>query len=198
VVQTQVFFTILLSVWRNGESVRPVQWIALVLAASGIAVIAIYTDGSATLLGLVMILGAGASWSGGNMVVQRSGTVNMLAYVVWASAFAVPPLFLMSFVIEGWPAIRAGVENATVGTWGAVLWQSVGNTMFGYGVWGWLLARHPAATITPTALLVPVFGLGASALLLGEGLPLWKLAAGGLVLSGLGLNILWPRLRRLV
>ena len=197
VVQMQVFFTILLSVRLNGESVRPFQWLALVLAASGVGVIAIFTDGSATLLGLVMILGAAASWSGGNVVVKRSGEVNMLAYVVWASAFAVPPLFALSFVVEGWPAMRAGVENATLGTWGAVLWQSAGNTMFGYGIWGWLLARHPAATITPTALLVPVFGIGASALLLGEGLPLWKLAAGGLVISGLGINMLWPRLSRI-
>lgn len=198
VVQMQVFFTIMLSVWLNGEHVRPVQWISLVLAASGVAVIALFTDGSATILGLVMILGAAASWSGGNLVVKRSGEVNMLAYVVWASVFAVPPLFLLSLAVEGWPAMRAGVENATAGTWAAVLWQSVGNTMFGYGVWGWLLARHPAATITPTALLVPVFGIGASALLLGESLPLWKLAAGGLVISGLGLNMLWPRLRSMV
>jgi O-acetylserine/cysteine efflux transporter len=27
---------------------------------------------------------------------------------------------------------------------------------------------------------------------LGEPLPLWKLMAAGLVLSGLGLNLLWP------
>ena len=32
-------------------------------------------------------------------------------------------------------------------TWAAVLWQSVGNTMFGYGVWAWLLSRYPAATV---------------------------------------------------
>ena len=38
-----------------------------------------------------------------------------------------------------------------------------------------ILARYPAATVTPAALLVPVFGMGASAFWLGESLPGWKL-----------------------
>ena len=56
-----------------------------------------------------------------------------------------------------------------------------------------MLARHPAATVTPMALLVPVFGIGASTLLLGEPLPGWKLGAAALVMAGLVLNLLWPR-----
>ena len=76
-----------------------------------------------------------------------------------------------------------------------VTWQAVGNTLFGYGAWNWLLARHPAATVTPTALLVPVFGFAASALWLGEALPSWKLAAAGLVMAGLALNVWAGRLR---
>jgi O-acetylserine/cysteine efflux transporter len=96
--------------------------------------------------------------------------------------------------MEGWPAMVRGVAQADAGTWAAVLWQSAGNTLFGYAAWGWLLARHPAATISPLALLVPVFGMGASALLLHEALPGWKLAAGGLVMTGLALNMLWPTL----
>ncbi len=74
-------------------------------------------------------------------------------------------------------------------------WQAWGNSLFGYAAWGWLLARHPAATITPMALLVPVFGMSASALWLDESLPFWKLAAAALVMTGLVLNLLWPRVR---
>ena len=65
--------------------------------------------------------------------------------------------------------------------------------MFGYAVWGWLLSRYAAATVAPTSLLVPVFGMGAAAIWLGEPLPGWKLVAAGLVLSGLCVNSLWPR-----
>ena len=57
-----------------------------------------------------------------------------------------------------------------------------------------MLARYPTATIAPLALMVPVFGMGASALLLGESLTPTKLIAAALVLSGLALNTFWPLL----
>ena len=196
VVQSQVFFTIGLAVWLSGERPRAVQLVALALGASGIAVIGANTGGATSLAGIGLVLAAAASWASGNMVQRRSVGVDMLAYVVWASLFAVPPLFLLSLGIEGAPAMIAGVRGASLTTWAAVAWQAAGNTMFGYGAWGFLLTRYPAATVAPWSLLVPVFGMGAAAWWLAEPLPGWKLAAGALVLGGLGLNLLWPRFTR--
>ena len=196
VVQTQIFFTIGLSMRLSGERVRPFQWLALLLASGGIGVILAHTDAMATPLGIALVLGAALCWSGGNLVARAAGQVNMLAYVVWASLFSVPPLIGLALVFEGWPAIAHGLQHARPATWAAVLWQSVGNTMFGYGVWGWLLARHPASAVTPMALLVPVFGMGASAALLHEPLQDWKIIAMALVLGGLALNLFWPTLMR--
>jgi O-acetylserine/cysteine efflux transporter len=194
VVQTQVFFTIGLAIVLAGERVRGVQWLALALAVAGIAVIAAHTGADSTPLGLLLVLGAALAWSAANLVARASGRVDMLGYVVWSSLYALPPLALLALGFEGWPAMRAGVMQADAATWAAVLWQSAGNTLFGYAAWGWLLARHPAATVAPLALLVPVFGMGASALWLGEALPAWKLVAAALVIGGLALNLLWPRL----
>ncbi|MDB5645349.1 MAG: hypothetical protein JWQ05_1018 [Methylobacterium sp.] len=193
VIQIQVFFTIGLSIRLTGERVPGFQWAALALAATGIGVIALHVDATTTPLGLGLVILAALSWAGGNIASKRSGTRSMLPYVVWASLFSAPPLIALSFLLEGWDAIRDGILRADAATWAAVVWQSLGNTMFGYAVWGWLLSRHPAALITPMALLVPVFGMGASALWLGEPLPAWKIGAAGLVLSGLALGILYPR-----
>lgn len=195
VIQTQVFFTLMLSMRVNKERVQPFQWLALGLAASGIGVIASHTDGSATPLGLLMILLAAFSWACANMVGKRAGRVNMLAYMVWTSVFAVPPLLILSLLFEGPALMSQGLARADAVTWAAVLWQALGNTLFGYGVWGWLLARHAAATIVPMALLVPIFGMSTAAWVLGESLPTWKLMAAALVLSGLALNLLWPLAR---
>jgi O-acetylserine/cysteine efflux transporter len=195
VIQTQVFFTIGIAMRLSGERVQGFQWLALLLATSGMGVIAWHTDASTTVLGLVMVLLAALSWACGNITARRAGAVDMLAYVVWSSMFAVPPLLLLSLTVEGWSAIVAGLGQADAATWAAVAWQAWGNTLFGYAAWGWLLARHPAATVTPLALLVPVFGMGASALCLGEPLPPWKLGAAALVMLGLALNLLWPRWR---
>lgn len=192
VVQMQVFFTIGLSVWWMGERVRRVQVLALAVAASGILVIALNSDGTTTPLGVALVLVAGLCWAGGNVVAKASGARNLLPVVIWGSLFAFPPLVVLSVIFEGWPAIRDGLARADAATWAAVLWQTVANSLFGYAAWGWLLARHPAAAITPMALLVPIFGLGASALWLNEPLPVWKLGAAALVICGLAVSVLGP------
>ena len=195
VAQTQVFFTIGLALVLDGERVRPLQWGALLLAAAGLIVIALHTDAQTSLTGLLLVLAAAFCWALGNIASRKAGRVNMLAYVAWSSLFAAPPLFALSLITEGPHAIAEGVQTASWGTWGAVMWQALGNSLFGYAAWGWLLARHPAALITPMALLVPIFGFAASSFWLGESLPMWKFAAAGLVMAGLTLNLLAPHFK---
>ena len=140
-----------------------------------------------------LVLLAAMGWAMGNQAGREAGQINMLAYVVWASLFAIPPLFILAFAMEGADAIFTSLAKAGPGPWAAVVWQSVGNTMFGYAVWGWLLSRHPSAQVAPLALLVPVFGMISSTLVLGEPMQTWKITAALLVMGGLVLSILWPR-----
>jgi O-acetylserine/cysteine efflux transporter len=192
VVQTQVFFTIALAMALTGERVKPFQVAALGLAAAGLAWLMAHANAEVTALGVGLVLFAALGWAGGNTAARAAAPASMLAYVVWASLFSAPPLFALALAVEGWPAVSHAIAHADAGAWAAVAWQSLGNTVFGYSAWGWLLARHPAATISPLALLVPVFGMGASAVLLGEPLSSWKLTAAALVMAGLALNTLWP------
>jgi O-acetylserine/cysteine efflux transporter len=196
VVQTQAFFTIGLAMVLTGERLRGFQIAALLLATAGIGWLMIHAGTEATPLGVGLVLTAAMAWALGNTVQRQANPPNMLAFVIWSSLFAIPPLFALAFAIDGAPAVIHGFTQSTPATWAAVLWQSVGNTLFGYAVWGWLLARYPAATISPLSLLVPVFGMVASAMLLGESLAVWKVTAAALVLSGLALNTLWPMIQR--
>ncbi|HET9977660.1 MAG TPA: EamA family transporter [Burkholderiaceae bacterium] len=189
VIQSQVFMTIGLAMAINGERLTRVQVVALALAAAGLALIALHVDATTTPLGLVLVLAAALCWAGGNLVAQRAGRVPILGFMVWSSLFAVPPLVLLALLVDGPHAIARGLRAADGTTWVAVGWQAWGNTLFGYGAWAWLMARYPAATVSPWALLVPVFGIGASALLLGEPLPAWKVGAATLVIGGLALNL---------
>lgn len=197
ILQSQVFFTIALAMWRNGERLRRFQLFALLLATSGIGVILAHSGGSITIGGLILALLAAASWGGGNQVAREANPPDMFAFVIWSSLFAVPPLIILSLLFEGPATIASAIANAGVGAWGAAVWQAWGNSLFGYAAWGWLLARHPAATITPTAMLVPIFGMTSSALILGEAMPAWKVIAAALVMSGLILNLAWPMTARL-
>jgi len=150
VVQIQVFFTIGLSLALMGERVRGFQVVGLVLALAGLGVIALNLNAAVvTWLGLGLVMSAAFFWAGANLVVKSLGPVNMLHFMVWSSVFAVPPLLAISWFIEGPALMQRAVTNATPLVWASVLWQALGNTLFGYGVWNWLLARHPAATVAP-------------------------------------------------
>ncbi|MBT8542203.1 EamA family transporter [Polynucleobacter paneuropaeus] len=199
VIQTQVFFTIGFAMLLNKERLRLYQVFALLLALIGLLIIALHTDATTTLLGLALMVFAGFSWGAANTVGRYAGIsrpADLFAYVVWASAFAVPPLLLISATFEGGVTHLSQVmEQAPLGAWLGVLWQSWGNTLFGYAAWAWLLSKHPAAVVAPMPLLVPIFGMGASAIYLGEDLPVWKLFAAGLVMVGLLINVSWPRLK---
>ncbi len=193
VMQTQVFVTIGLSMLFAKDKIKPYQCVALLCAVVGIVLIGLHTDSETTVKGLALTLGAASCWGAGNVVNKKAGNMSMFAYVVWSSLFSLPALLALTFCFESWNTIASGITHAHVTTWLGVLWQAVGNSLFGYTIWGGLLMRHPAATVAPMALLVPVFGMGASAWLLSEPLPLWKLAAAGLVIGGLALNLLWGR-----
>lgn len=197
VIQTQVFFTIGFAMFFAKERLRTYQMLAVLVAMTGLGIIALHTDANTTFLGLALVVFTGFSWGVANTVSRRAGSINMLSYVVWASAFAIPPLFAISFIFEGgWEHMNSIVTAAPVGAWAGVLWQSWANTIFGYSAWAWLLSKHPAAVVAPAPLLVPIFGMGAAAYFLSEPLPLWKIMAAGLVITGLVVNLFWPSIER--
>ncbi|AGG32919.1 hypothetical protein D521_0349 [beta proteobacterium CB] len=196
VIQTQVFFTIGFAMFFAKEGLRLYQALAVAVAMTGLVIIALHTDAATTFLGLALVVFAGFSWGVANTVSRRAGAINMLSYVVWASAFSIPPLLLISLIFEGGASHLWEISlAASAGAWMGVLWQSWANTLFGYAAWGWLLSKHPAAVVAPAPLLVPIFGMGASAFFLGEALPPWKVEAASLVIAGLVINLFWPTLR---
>jgi len=197
VIQSQVFLTIGLAAALHRERLKRLQWPAFALAMVGLAIVAAHASASTgvTAFGVGLVLAAALCWAGGNLVARAAGRVDALGFMVWSSPFAAVPLWGITLLQNGPAAVLDSLQRASAGSWVAVAWQAVGNTLFGYGAWNWLLARHAASTVTPTALLVPVFGMTASAIALHEGLPAWKLGAAALVLAGLALNLLATRRR---
>lgn len=189
VIQIQVFFSIIFAIFLFKESVLRVQWLALIISFSGIALIASKVGGQNTLFGLVLVLLAAMSWALANMVVKKAGKIDIIAFIAYSSLFAVPVLAVMSLYFEGWNTIKTSLQSASMTSVFVVLWQTIGNTLIGYGLWNFLLSRYSAATVTPWALLVPVSGMAASYFMLDEPMPAWKLIAAFLVLLGLVLNI---------
>jgi O-acetylserine/cysteine efflux transporter len=194
VIQLQAFFTIGMAVLMLGERPQLVQLAGALVALCGMGLVAVHLEGQATLLGFILVVLGAVCWGIANIVTKKMGKVDVLSLVVWGSLLSVPPLFLASYAIEGATAWQLAYEHFTWKSLGTVLFQSYPNTLLCFAIWSMLMRRYAAATIAPFALLVPVAGMASAALVLGEPLQWWKLAAGMLVLSGLALNQFGARL----
>jgi len=188
-IQLQVFFTVLFAVIVLNEAVSRPQMFAMLVSLVGLIIIIFNTNAATTLTGVAIVLVAAMSWASGNLIIKRIGKVDSLAFLAWSSLFSIPPLTFAAIYIGGLQEVLTSMAQASWSAWATVLWQSVGNMLIGYGLWNMLLHRYSAASVLPWALLVPVFGMSASWLLLGEAMPWWKLFAMLLVVVGLALNL---------
>ena len=188
VIMAQVFFTILLAWIWLGERPRRAQIVGAVLGFAGMAVIGSERLAGASLGPFLLVILAAAFWGSGNVLAKSVGKVDMLAFTVWSSLAAPLPLFALSLAVEGTGGL-AGLAHPGIRLIGSVLVISYAGTVFGYGLWARLMAHYSAATVAPFALLVPVVGMIAGALLFGEALSVIELLGGALVMAGLALNV---------
>lgn len=196
ILQFQVFVTLGLAVVFLKETVSILQVAGALTAAAGFLVVGLHTGGEVTLAGFICLLLAAVSWGIGNFTSKRLGPVNPLALVAWGSLPVSAAMAAASLVFEGPALIVHSLTHVSLTAILCTAYTVYFSTHVAYSLWSWLLARHPATTITPFALLVPVFGMLTSALLLGEPLPPWKLAAAALVIAGLTLTVFGPALAR--
>lgn len=195
-LQLQVFVTLGLSAVLLRERVSLPQVAGTLIAVAGFAVVALHSGGEVSLVGLACVLLAACSWGYGNVMSRSLGKVNPLALVVWGGLVVPLPMGVASLIFEGPARISQGLTHTGLPAVLALAFIVYVSTHVGYSLWSWLLARHAASAITPFALLVPVVGMLSSALLLGEPLPGWKVAAAGLVLAGLTVTVFGPRVWR--
>ena len=117
----------------------------------------------------LMTVVAAAAWGVANIISKRAGRIDMLGFVVWSSLVAPIPLLGLSLWFDGPDRVVTAAHAARCAALcGAVAYLAYPTTIFAFAVWAWLLSRHPAATVTPFALLVPVAGILGSAFFLGE------------------------------
>jgi O-acetylserine/cysteine efflux transporter len=206
-MQTQVFFTALFGFMALGE--RPSRPLLIGMALAGVGLVCFAMNfigpeagsaGGATLIGIALTLCAAASWSVSNIVArlaQRAAPgYDPLAFVVWSCP--APILAFVALVATTEPDAGRWLHADAWAALPAVAWGSVAYlgwmaTILGYGLWTRLLTRHPANRVAPFSLGVPVVGLAAGMLVLGEVVTPWQWAGTAFVVSALVCVVLGGR-----
>jgi O-acetylserine/cysteine efflux transporter len=194
VMQAQAFFTIVFAAIFLRESVSGTQLAGLGVAALGLGLVgaATGTAGAAAipLPAFLLTLAAAAFWGISNVVLRsasasRDGRLDMLGMVVWSSLIPPVPLLLLGLVGSSPGGVSRSLASLDGTSLFAIAYLAFGATLFGYGVWGKLLSRYPAATVAPLSLLVPITGLLTAMLVLGEALSALQWSGSLVVIAGL-------------
>jgi O-acetylserine/cysteine efflux transporter len=184
VLQLQAAFTVGLAVLFLHERPRAGQLAGGALAFAGIAIIAAGRASAVPLGALVLTVGAAFSWGVGNIFTRKARSPHPLGLLVWASLVPPLPLAMLSFLTERGDAVSLDAGGVL-----AILYVVVLSTFGGFGGWAWLMSQHEASSVAPFTLLVPVFGIGAAWLALGEVPTVAELAGAAVVLGGIALTV---------
>jgi O-acetylserine/cysteine efflux transporter len=192
--QTQIFFSVFFAMIFLRETLTFLQILSSLIAFSGIGIAAMHVDNiHISLLGLLLILGSAATLGLGNLITKKLSHVNMISLIVWGNLVAFVPMSLLSFMIYGGNQINDTIHHLSWLSIFSIAYIVCVSTWLGYGLWSWLLSRHPVSTVVPFTLLVPVFAMVGSALVTGEHFEPWKILVAVLIMLGLCINLFAPR-----
>jgi O-acetylserine/cysteine efflux transporter len=184
VLQAQAPFTLLLAAAVLHERPSGRQLAGLGTALAGIGVIAAQRGGGVTATGLALCVAAAAAWAVANLLMKRASAAEPLALMVWISLIPPLPLLVLSLLADGPDAVGHALAHLDLASIGAIAYIAFLSTLGGFAAWSWLMRAYPAGQVASFALLVPPFGLGFGALLLGEHVGAPQVLAAALVVGG--------------
>jgi O-acetylserine/cysteine efflux transporter len=190
VVQSQVPFAVL-AAWAFGQerpNLRRLAGIAVALA--GIALVVGFPDTGGETTGLLLIVLGTASWGAAQAMIRKSSRESGGDLMGAITLLSAPQLFAFSFLLESGQI--GSMTSAGWVDWGMVIVLAAAGYALPYTIWYGLLRRYRVDQVTPFALLMPVTGILASAVFLGERPSLLSLLGGIVILLGLALVVGLP------
>jgi O-acetylserine/cysteine efflux transporter len=184
VLQAQAVFTAVFAMLALRERPGGRRLTGLAVAAAGIVLIALDLGASSPLGAFGLIVAAAAMWGLSNVLMRKANPPDSLRFMVWVSALAVLPLLALSAIFEGPQRDLTALRTVPWSALAAVCYVGLLATVFGFGVWGYLIRTYSASTVAPFSMLAPVFAMATSALVTDEQLTVARVAAAALIVGG--------------
>lgn len=191
VLQSSALFTVMLGALLLREKLSARRSFGVGVAALGLFVVGLTRGGADGWVPFLLVVFGGFGWALGNLASRQAQAAQPLRMVLWMSVVPPLPMLSLSLMVEGPAQILESMATSFVAeaalAWWGLLFTIVFGTVVGSSIWVWLMARHPAGTVAPFSMLVPVVGILAAWLVLGETPAFGELVGGVLVIGG----VLW-------
>jgi drug/metabolite transporter (DMT)-like permease len=166
------------------DRLRGWQWPAAGLILAGLLLVLELWEGRSNQTASLLALGAGVSWAVSVIVFKKIPIENrneLLSVTAWQMVFGMVPLVVVALIVEERPIVWSGYFI------GALVYNGVGGMAIATLLWLYILQRLPATISGLNALAVPVVGVVAAWLQLGERPSLAEGVGMALILGGLAL-----------
>ncbi len=147
------------------ERLRGWQWPAVVLALVGLVLVLELWSSTAGILSSLLALGAGAAWGVGVIIFKKiplHDRNDLWSVTSWQMLYGSVPLVVVALLVPERPIEWSGAFL------GALLYNIVGGMAIATFLWQYILQRLPATISGLNSLIVPVVGVLAAWLQLGE------------------------------
>lgn len=185
ILQTQSFFTVIMSTILIKEKPRLNEILGLLIGALGVIILLINNNGDFKIESVLIILAAAISWGIANIQLKNLGNVNMVSFLIWISPFAAIVLFIISFILEYDLVLNIDFSNVEIKVFLSIFYTAYLSTVIGFTMWQYLLNKYKSVQITPYGLLVPVTGSIFGYIILSEVLEIYQIIAGIVIIIGL-------------
>ncbi len=181
---------LLLPLWLKHERLRPLQWVGLSLAFSGVAfALRDSLSSGGSWLGDALSLAAGAAWGLTTVVLRttalsRVSAEKLLFYQVGVSAGVLP-------LVAGAMGESFTLDYSLLG-WSSLVLQAALGAFVTFLIWMWMISHYPATRVSAFSFLSPLSALVFGALWLGEPITPDLMIA----MAGVGLGIYLVNRRR--
>ena len=195
VLQASAPFTVLLGALLLQEKLTARRAAGIAIAVTGLAAVGISRGSIGGWVPFLLVVFGALSWALGNLASRQAQTDRPLSLVMWMTVVPPIPMFALSLALEGPQQISSALAESftleVLPAWAGLFYTVVFGTIIGSGIWVWLMRRHPAGVVAPFSMLVPIVGIVAAWLVLGE-VPTWLELVGGVLVIG---GVLWASTR---
>lgn len=167
------------------DRLRGWQWPAAGLILAGLVLVLEFWSSDANILSSLLALAAGVSWAVSVVIFKRmriEGPDELLSVTAWQMVYGVAPLVIVALIVPERPIEWSGYFI------GALIYNGIGGMALATFLWLYILQRLPATISGLNALTVPIVGVIAAWLQLGERPS--PAEGAGMVLILLGLALL--------
>lgn len=187
-VYTMPFWVIPIAWWVLGERVRGLQWAAIAVAGLGLVLILEPWAVSGSAFSNLLAIGAGLTWAASAVVAKRmrlAREFDLLALTAWQMLFGALALCVVALLLPSRPI------DPTPYFFGALAFNALFATGLAWLLWLYILQHLSAGMAGLSALGIPMIGVLAGWIELGER-PSGAEFAGMLLIGGaLALTSLW-------